>query len=704
VSHSILIRLHSVIERCLPELRVERLAASGESVHTQVAIIALLTGVAYYLGSKLGFALTFASDPISVLWAPNSLLMVALILSPIRSWWMIMLVVFPVHLVSQLQSHVPFPMIFAWFISNCSEAMLGAVCIRWFNGGTLRFDSVRQVSVFLISAGCVAPLLSSFLDAAFVQMNDFSVKPYWDLVWTRFLSNSVAALTIVPAIVILVTNQTASVFKASPLRCLEYGVLFGGLIIANFLVFFQYQLAPKVGPIFFYSQLPFLLWAALRFGSAGVSTAIVALVAMAIWGTSAGGGPFVHGSPEESARSIQHFLIIVIVLLMILTAIVAEREQSRESLRESKQLNAIATIEMGIWGWNPPAEEIWATLECRVLFGWPPVGTITIDALIDRIHTQEQQTTRHALQQMLREKGNLKLETRILLPDGNVRWIVVRARVVDGPHNQPPQMLGVCVDVTSRKTSELAAKKHLNEIAHMTRVSTMDRLATSLSHELNQPLTAILSNTQAAQRFLLAQPPDIAEVHAILKDIVDANRRASAVIGRMRVLVRKGNPEFTLVDLGEIMSDVEKLVHGDAVLRSVRVVFQCDPSMPRVRCDPIQLQQVTLNLLVNAFDAMGDVPMSEREVIIRVDGNGADSVTVMISDKGIGLADDTLIQIFNPFYTTKSNGLGMGLNISQSIIEAHGGRLWAENNAYRGATFYFTLPVSGTRASALSPA
>jgi len=702
VNHWISTRLQSVNERSLPELRVERLAASEEFVRAQVPIIALLTGVAYYLGSKLGFALTFAPDPISVLWAPNSLLMAALILSPIRSWWMIMLVVFPVHLVSQLQSQVPFPMIAAWFVSNCSEAMLGALGIRWFNGGALRFDSVRQVSIFVIFAGCVAPLFSSFLDAAFVQLNHFSVTPYWDLVWTRFFSNSVAALAIVPPIVILGTHQSASVFKASWLRCLEFGVLISGLIIANFLVFYHYQLALKVGPIFFYSQLPFLFWAAFRFGSAGVSTAIVTLVAMAIWGASAGGGPFIHGSPEESARSIQQFLIVVIILLMLLTAIIAERELSRENLRESKELNAIATIGMGIWGWSPPAEEIWATAECRALFGLPPAGTIAFDALIDRIHPQEQQTMRHALEQMLSEKGNLELETRILLPDESARWIIVRARVVDGTHNQPPHMLGVCVDVTSRKTNELAAKKHLNEIAHMTRVSTMGELAASLSHELNQPLTAILSNAQAAQRFLRAQPADITEVHEILKDIVDANRRASAVIGRMRVLVKKGNPEFTLVDLGEIMSDVEKLVRGDAVLRSVRVVLQCAPSVPHVRCDPIQLQQVTLNLLVNAFDAMSDVPISEREVIIRVDGNGADSVRIMISDKGVGLADDTLNQIFDPFYTTKSNGLGMGLNISQSIIEAHGGRLWAENNADRGAAFYFTLPVSGTRASALS--
>src|SRR5258706_13145810 len=162
-------------------------------------------------------------------------------------------------------------------------------------------------------------------------------------------------------------------------------------------------------------------------------------------------------------------------------------------------------------------------------------------------------------------------------------------------------------------------------------------------------------------------------------------------------LVKKGEPEFAFVDLGNIISEVAKLVRGDAVLRNVRVVLQCDPRVPRVSCDPIQLQQVTLNLLVNAFDAMGDVPISEGWVIIPVDGNGGDTVRVMISDRGIGLAGDTLNQMFNPFYTTKSKGLGMGLAISQSIIEAHGGRLWAENNADRGAAFYFTLPLAERR-------
>ncbi len=394
--------------------------------------------------------------------------------------------------------------------------------------------------------------------------------------------------------------------------------------------------------------------------------------------------------------------LLISGLLMQLT----RRRRAELALGESEQRMSLAAeaFGLGVWSCNLTTAEIWATRECRTLFGWPPEVAITGAALMDRIHPQERQTVRNTLDRVLVEGGNLELEARIVLPGGNVRWIVARGRVIDGPHKQPRQMIGVCVDVTSRKTSELTAKQHLNELAHVTRVSTMGELGASLSHELNQPLTAILSNAQAAQRFMAAQPPNIAEVCEILKDIVDDNRRAGEVIRRMRSLVKKGESEFMSVDLGALMSDVAKLVRADAILRNVRVALQCDPRVPRGSCDSIQLQQVMLNLLVNAFDAMSEIPVSEREVVMRVDGDDADTVKVMVSDRGSGLSPDTLSQMFNPFYTTKKNGLGMGLAISQSIIEAHGGRLWAENKPDCGAAFYFTLPVSGVRPGARSQA
>jgi PAS domain S-box-containing protein len=254
---------------------------------------------------------------------------------------------------------------------------------------------------------------------------------------------------------------------------------------------------------------------------------------------------------------------------------------------------------------------------------------------------------------------------------------------------------GIMRDITERKRVEGELQQQRDELAHMTRVSLMGELAASLAHELNQPLTAILSNAQAAQRFLSGKPSDIEEVREILHDIVEDNTRAGEVIRQMRALVKKEEFDFSSIDLSDIIQGIMSLVHSDAVLRNVRVRLDVDPDLPRVRGDKVQLQQVLLNLLLNAFDAMKDCPADERDVSLRAELDGRDMLRISVSDHGTGLTSDQLDNIFQPFFTTKREGLGMGLSISRSIVEAHGGRLWAENNADHGAIFYFTLPVTG---------
>ena len=227
----------------------------------------------------------------------------------------------------------------------------------------------------------------------------------------------------------------------------------------------------------------------------------------------------------------------------------------------------------------------------------------------------------------------------------------------------------------------------------------MGELAASLAHELNQPLTAILSNAQAAQRFLNAKPADLKEVREILEDIVTDNSRAGEVIRRMRALVKKEELEFAPINIASVIGDVVQLVHSDGILRNIRVELECQDGLPSVRGDRVQLQQVVLNLLINAFDAMKEATARERNVKVRAKTNGAGTVEISVRDHGTGLTSDELAKIFQPFYTTKREGLGMGLPISRSIIEAHGGRLWAESNADLGATFYFTLPAIDGEAS-----
>ncbi|HEX2930993.1 MAG TPA: PAS domain S-box protein, partial [Candidatus Binatia bacterium] len=263
--------------------------------------------------------------------------------------------------------------------------------------------------------------------------------------------------------------------------------------------------------------------------------------------------------------------------------------------------------------------------------------------------------------------------------------------------NEGMLVLTAIVDITERKRAESELRHNREELAHVTRITAMGELAASLAHELNQPLTAILSNAQAAQRFLANETAEIDEVRDILRDIVEDNNRASEVIRRMRALVKKEKLAFSGLDFAGLTREIVALIHSDAILRNVRVDVEVGPDVPLVRGDKIQLQQVLLNLLLNAFDAMKDCPAEEREVAVRIESKGGARVDVSVSDRGSGLTIDKLDKIFEPFFTTKREGLGMGLSISRSIIEAHGGHLWARNNPARGATFHFTLPLDDDR-------
>jgi PAS domain S-box-containing protein len=248
------------------------------------------------------------------------------------------------------------------------------------------------------------------------------------------------------------------------------------------------------------------------------------------------------------------------------------------------------------------------------------------------------------------------------------------------------------VDITDRKHAELEARQIRDELAHAGRIATMGEMAAALAHELNQPLAAILSNAQAAKRFLNAPNPDMEEFREILDDIVDDDARAGEVIRRIRSLVKKDPSDARLLDLNTILREVIGLLHSDAVIRGIVVQQQLESDLPDILGDRIQIQQVLLNLLLNAFDAMRDGLSRDR--VVTVCSRHVDSeVLVTVNDRGAGIPQEDLDRLFEPFRTTKPGGLGMGLSISRSIVASHGGRMWAENNVGRGATFGFGLPA-----------
>ena len=255
------------------------------------------------------------------------------------------------------------------------------------------------------------------------------------------------------------------------------------------------------------------------------------------------------------------------------------------------------------------------------------------------------------------------------------------------------QALVTIVDVTDRRRLEREALEQRNELAHLSRVAVVGELSSSLAHELNQPLAAILSNAQAALRFLGERPGDLDEVREILRDIVNDDRRAGEVIRRLRAMLTKVEVTYQALDLNEVVSDVARLVQSDLTNRRVVLSTQLAPDLPAARCDRVQMQQVLLNLIVNACDAMAHLEPKDRVIGVSTASRDDGMVEVRVADAGTGIAQERIEKIFEPFQTTKADGMGVGLSVCRTIMHAHAGMIWAVNNPSRGATFCFTVPV-----------
>ena len=257
------------------------------------------------------------------------------------------------------------------------------------------------------------------------------------------------------------------------------------------------------------------------------------------------------------------------------------------------------------------------------------------------------------------------------------------------------QLLGeVFANTLARRRAEMEGQRLRGDLAHVGRVATVGELTASLAHELNQPLTAILANAQTARRLLESENADLTELRAIVGDIVDDDKRASEVINRLRSLLKKGPLERSRVDMSEVVGQVARLAAGDAILRNVATRLELASDLPPVHGDRVQLQQVVLNLILNGLDAMRSSEAGHRTLVLRATRADAATVEVAVQDSGTGIEKTVLDHIFDPFYTTKADGLGMGLAIVRSIVEAHGGQVRAANSPDGGATFSFTLPVA----------
>ena len=377
---------------------------------------------------------------------------------------------------------------------------------------------------------------------------------------------------------------------------------------------------------------------------------------------------------------------------------VTEQEQLTQELqrREAYLAEAQRLSQTGSWAWSPDSDIRYWSEECyRVLSFDPQDGLPRFEEFFQRIHPDDQPGFRELVQTAIREKSEWETDYRIVHPDGPVSDIHVVGHPVLSTSGHLVEFVGTVIDVTERRRAEQerARLRQLEaDLAHINRVSTLGEMAASLAHEITQPFTTARNNASAALNFLDKKPPDLGEVREALDCIVNDADRAGAIIGRIRDHIKKAPPRKDRFDVNEAINEVIVLARGEITKNGVSVDTHLTEGVISVEGDRVQLQQVALNLILNAVEAMGSVQEGPRELSISTEQTQVNGVLVAVRDTGPGIDGKHLERVFQPFYTTKSSGVGMGLSICRSIIDAHGGRLWTDANEPRGAVFQFTLP------------
>jgi PAS domain S-box-containing protein len=378
---------------------------------------------------------------------------------------------------------------------------------------------------------------------------------------------------------------------------------------------------------------------------------------------------------------------------------ISGRKQAEKTLRESEAYLAEAQrlSHTGSLAWAPATGEIryWSQ-ECYQVLGFDPrAGLPRFETVFRRIRADDQGKITQCISKATLEKAGFEFNFRIVHPDGEMRDIHAVGHPILSPSGDLSEFVGTVIDITERKQAE-EERERLRQVqadlALINRVTIMEELAASLAHEMNQPIAAALTDANTCLRWLTRDHPDVGEARLAVLRIVKDGTRAAEIVSRIRLLFKKSNPERVLVDVNEVIRETIALLHSEVARHSISVRTELTEERAHVAADRVELQQVMMNLFMNSIEAMKDVNVA-RALVIRSKREENEQLLISISDTGVGLPMQQTDDIFNAFFTTKPHGVGMGLQISRSIVESHGGRLWAEDNMPRGASFHFTLPT-----------
>jgi PAS domain S-box-containing protein len=395
-----------------------------------------------------------------------------------------------------------------------------------------------------------------------------------------------------------------------------------------------------------------------------------------------------------TSRAFTSDRVAVLEMLASQAAISLENAKLYSDLQRSEAFLADgqSISRTGSFGWSVLGGEIYWSEETYKIFGYDPAVKPTLELVFQRIHPDDRDLTRQTIDRASEARANLDFEHRLLMPSGSVKYLHVLARALKNSAGNLEYM-GTVRDVTERTLAEDALRQAKADLAHINRVTTVGELTASMAHEVNQPIAAAVTDANTCMRWLTRAEPDLEEARAAAMRVVKDATRASEIISRIRLLFNKGTPKREFVQVNEVIEEMIVLLRSEAIRHQVSVRTELAADLPQIMGDRVQLQQVLLNLMINGIDAMKEVDRA-RELAIQSRRAEGEQILVSVSDTGVGLPAQQANQIFNAFVTTKSHGTGMGLPISRSIVESHGGRLWAAANSPHGARFHFTLSAN----------
>jgi C4-dicarboxylate-specific signal transduction histidine kinase len=560
------------------------------------------------------------------------------------------------------------------------------------------------VLVLIAFGAVIAPLVTSVLMAGVFSTLGLT-NDFWMMVAGRTLTDAFAVIALVPLIVHGYERLRGGLRVIAVTRAIEAGVLAVCVAWVGFFVFVYPAAIPQPAPAVLYAPLPFLVWAVMRFGTAGACGAALLLGGMSTWSVLNGHGPFTTHDPIHNALSVVTFQATMAGALLIFSALLSEfrRAEAGRKMAESLHVAVLRSLhdQIAILDSSGTVIEIndswgrFVEMTEPPRFDCVPAGRNFLIAceMAARAGDPAAAEELEALRVVLgKSEVRRQFELSESTPAGP-RWFEVS---IEQLRQQAGGAVITRTDVTARKRAEIDARNQHQQLAHLGRAAVLGELSGAFAHELNQPLTSILGNAEAGLRLLARNGSDLTEIKAILHDIVQDDERAAQVIQRLRDLLRKGEMHRQPVNLNTIIHEVLQLAHSELITRNVCVTTDLDSGVPAVAADRVQMQQIILNLIMNACEAMmGTLPPERRLCLSTRVASESESVEVTIRDSGCGIAGGDVEHIFQPFVTTKPHGMGLGLAICRTVAEAHHGRLWAENATSGGAVFRLSLPVGG---------